>query len=216
MFVPRDSLISNSLALFDAVDSFDHLTRSMQDLTEYADRIAHAVAAPENLKLGSDQADLSVAAGSRKRKASQKPSPQDLRLLLRPRIDWRDASDGFILTAVTPGLRKDELKVEVVDESGQAYLEVSGQTASEQSPGDAAPADGGDNDKAADGASDNKTNGGKQQELRATYRAFRERVRLPQGMDRDAMRASYEDGLLVVTIPRAKTENVRRQSIAIS
>ena len=122
MFVPRDSLISNSLALFDAVDSFDHLTRSMQDLTEYADRIAHAVAAPENLKLGSDQADLSVAAGSRKRKASQKPSPQDLRLLLRPRIDWKDASDGFILTAATPGLRKDELKVEVVDESGQAYL----------------------------------------------------------------------------------------------
>ena len=93
---------------------------------------------------------------------------------------------------------------------------MSGQTASEQSPGDAAPADGGD-DKAADGASDNKTNGGKQQELRATYRAFRERVRLPQGMDRDAMRAKYEDGLLVVTIPRAKTENdVRRKSIAIS
>ena len=215
MFVPRDSLLSDSFALFDAVNGFDHLTRSMQDLTEYADCIAHTLEASENLKLGNGQADLAVAADSRKRKTSPRPSEQDLRLPLRPRIDWRDSSDSFILTATTPGLRKDELKVEVVDESGQAYLEISGQTASKLSLGDAAAAKDSD-DKATEEESDKRTkNGGRQQRLRATY-AFKERVRLPKSIDRDAMLAKYEDGLLVVTIPRAKTETVRRQAIAIS
>ena len=41
-------------------------------------------------------------------------------------------------------------------------------------------------------------------------------VRLPKGVDREAMRATYEDGLLVVSIPRVKTDNVKRQKIAIS
>ena len=62
----------------------------------------------------------------------------------------------------------------------------------------------------------NKTDVGKQQSLRATYCAFKERVRLPRGIDREAMLAKYEDGLLVVTMPRVKTGSARRQAIAIS
>ena len=116
---------------------------------------------------------------------------------------------GFVLTAETPGLRKDELKVELVDASDHCVLEVSGQTAVKPAATDAAK------DTDAD-ANVGPTDAGKPQELRATYRAFKERVRLPQGVDREAMRAKYEDGLLVVTIPRVKTDGVKRRAIALN
>ena len=52
--------------------------------------------------------------------------------------------------------------------------------------------------------------------MQARYGSFCERVRLPRGVDREAMRAEYEDGLLVVTMPRAKPEGEKRRKIAIS
>ena len=120
-------------------------------------------------------------------------------------------STTLVLTAETPGLSKDELNVEVLDEPGHAVLEVSGQTAVKPAAAEASQSN--DISNAVDA---NKTDVGKPQSLRATYRAFKERVRLPRGIDREAMRAKYEDGLLVVTIPRVKTDSARRQAIAIS
>ena len=207
-----DSLFGDNLAFRDAFDSFDHITRSVQDLTRYADRIAQALAQPDNQSL--DTRPAAAEEVSRKRKATPMPSADGLRQALRPRITWTNTSDRFVLTATTPGLRKDELNVEVLDVSGQAYLEVSGQTAARRSSTAADEANSG-SDKAAACGSD-KADKGSLQELPATYRAFKERVLLPEGVDREAMLARYEDGLLVVTMPRAKAESVRRQSIAIS
>ena len=44
---------------------------------------------------------------------------------------------------------------------------------------------------------------------------FSEPVRLPAGVDRDAMRATYEDGLLVVTMPRKRADGVKQLKITI-
>ena len=123
-------LLLSSSSPCDAYDNFDTLTRSMQDLTSYADLIARALAA--------DSARPSAADKTRKKSspdtASNDPKPppaaaQALRLLLRPRIDWRETADGFVLTAATPGLRKDELQVDVLDATDGAYIEIAGKSA---------------------------------------------------------------------------------------
>ena len=67
-----------------------------------------------------------------------------------------------------------------------------------------------------DGAqADKPMEAAKPPELRPTYGAFSERVLLPAGMDREAMRATYEDGLLVVTMPRKRADEMKRQKINI-
>ena len=189
-------------AAYDPYDNFDTLTRSMLDLTRYADHIARALADPTQ----ADQTKLAVAnKADQNQVANTAVATRALKLQLRPRIDWKETSDGFVLTAATPGLRKDELKVEVLDASGESYIEIAGQTTAAAASSSKDGADTPDNQEAA-----------KPLELRASYSSFSERVRLPKGVDREAMRATYEDGLLVVSIPRVKTDNVKRQKIAIS
>ena len=189
-------------AAYDPYDNFDTLTHSMLDLTRYADHIARALADPTQ----ADQTKLAVAnKADQNQVANTAVATRALKLQLRPRIDWKETSDGFVLTAATPGLRKDELKVEVLDASGESYIEIAGQTTAAAASSSKDGADTPDNQEAA-----------KPLELRASYSSFSERVRLPKGVDREAMRATYEDGLLVVSIPRVKTDNVKRQKIAIS
>ena len=201
MLTLRDSLIFDS---FGPHDSFHQLARSMRQLSDYADHILGLADAAD----AGQQTSSDASTNGRKRKPAKDASAH-LRLPLRPRIDWREDANGFVLTAETPGLRKDELKVELVDASDHCVLEVSGQTAVKPAATDAAKATDAD-------ANVGPTDAGKPQELRATYRAFKERVRLPQGVDREAMRAKYEDGLLVVTIPRVKTDGVKRRAIALN
>jgi HSP20 family molecular chaperone IbpA len=43
------------------------------------------------------------------------------------------------------------------------------------------------------------------------YRRFSEKFQVRPGVDRGAMRATYEGGLLVVRIPRAKADMKRRK-----
>ena len=176
-------------------DNFDTLTRSMRELTAYADYIAHALADPKYQDTDTKQ----PVANSQHSDAQQSPSSQAVSLLLRPSIDWEETTGGFVMTATTPGLRKDELKVELLDASGVWYIEVAGQTAASS----AAPKD--------DSQTAQPQDLPKPFEVRPRYRSFSEKVRLPQGVDPEAMRATYEDGLLVVTIPRAKADTKRRK-----
>ena len=192
-------LLSSSSAL-DAYDNFDTLTRSMRDLTTYADFISRALAADQAQQSDGKTSDTKTN-GSRDPKT---PRARALGLSLRPRIDWRETADGFVLTAATPGLRKDQLRVELLDAADQCYIEVAGGTAGKP---DSNSEDGAQADKPKEAA--------KPPELRPTYGAFSERVLLPAGMDREAMRATYEDGLLVVSVPRKKADDVKRQKLAI-
>ena len=187
-------------ATFHPYDNFDTLTRSMRELTRYADHIARALVEPGSHH--NDKPAIASKNDSNQQVAAAAAETNDLHLPLRPRIDWRETSDGFLLTAVTPGLRKDELKVEVLDASDGSFIEVSGQSA----PAELSPTN---HQATPDQPS-------KPLDLRATYRSFSQRVRLPRGVDREGMRAKYEDGLLVVTLPRKRTDNVKRQKIAIN
>ena len=197
--VSPQSLIS--LSAFDPADNFDTLTRSMRDLTSYADLLSRVLAQQSQ---ASQQADQKAAP---KKVAAKPADPHLLELPLRPLIHWRETADGFVLTAVTPGLRKDQLSVELLDASGEAFIEIARKDPPAHSPRDKDK----DGNKAEAGTQDAKP-----LEVRARYGSFSERVRLPRGVDREAMRARYEDGLLVVTIPRSKPEGEKRRSIAIA
>ena len=193
LYSPRSMLTGSATCPY---DNFDTLTRSMRDLTSYADHISRALADPKY-----QQEYNKAALAASKQQAQESPSSRPLDLLLRPTIHWNETTDGFVLTAATPGLRKDELKVELVEASGVWYIEVAGQTAaSSETPKD---------------ESQDTSNPPHPKVLRS-YRSFCEKVRLPQGVDRESMRAAYEDGLLVVTMPRAKVQTSKRHKITIN
>ena len=92
------------------------------------------------------------------------------------------------------------------EESGEFFIEMSGQSSSSSSTAEPASKD------ALPASSASET--AKPLELRATYSNFSQRV--PSRVDQGGMRAKCEDGLLVATMQRAKTENVKRQQIAIN
>jgi HSP20 family molecular chaperone IbpA len=194
-FTPRTMSTSSA---FHPYDNFDTLTRSMREVTRYADYIARALADPKH-----QEHETKHIENTQHSDAQQSLSNQAVGLLLRPSIDWKETTDGFVLTAATPGLRKDELKVELLETSGVWYIEVAGQTAvSSGTPKDESQAA-------------KPEESPKPFEVRTTYRSFIEKVRLPQGVDREAMRATYEDGLLVVTMPRSKAD-MKREKIEIN
>ena len=192
------------------LDNYDSLTRSMRDLTTYADLIARALAADTDPQSSSRRRSKAASDDASSRQdANARSAPADaFQLCLRPSIHWRQSAEGFVLSAATPGLRKDELKVELLDDQGESYIEVSGQSVDKQDQHSSKDGQ----ESQAEAASPKET----KLELRATYRGFSERVRLPRGVDREAMRATYEDGLLLVTIPMKKADAAKRQKITIA
>eukprot|EP00291_Cryptomonas_curvata_P010047 CAMPEP_0172191806 /NCGR_PEP_ID=MMETSP1050-20130122/23939_1 /TAXON_ID=233186 /ORGANISM="Cryptomonas curvata, Strain CCAP979/52" /LENGTH=75 /DNA_ID=CAMNT_0012866963 /DNA_START=123 /DNA_END=347 /DNA_ORIENTATION=+ len=75
----------------------------MRELTRYADYIAQALDDPRYQDTDTKQ----PLANSQRSDAQQSLSSPAVSLLLRPSIDWRETTDGFVMTAATPGLRKD-------------------------------------------------------------------------------------------------------------
>jgi HSP20 family molecular chaperone IbpA len=106
---------------------------------------------------------------------------------MRPRIEWQEDRDGLKVTAFTPGLPRDDLAVEVVELSGIPYLEIRGHTTTKPS------------------AEKDESAGDKH----VVYYDFEQRIRLPQNVKQESMKAKYQDGLLVVNmqqVPKAKPE----------
>ena len=136
-------------------------------------------------------------------------------LRLRPRFDVDDRKDAFMLTAATPGLRKEDLSVDVVDgHDGAAYLIISGHTSSSShvpaSPGSTA----GSEDPSPSSTSDSPSAEMPMTlplTLKASYSKFERRIKLPSTVDRDSVKASYDNGLLAVSIPK----NPKRQELKL-
>jgi HSP20 family molecular chaperone IbpA len=122
-------------------------------------------------------------------------------LKLRPSFSIEDNSDAFMLTAATPGLSKENLAVDVLDGAdGAAYLIISGNTAS-SAPGQ-------NSDSASTDTSPSEAPEMKMK-VKVTYR-FERKIKLPPSVDRTTMKASYDQGLLTITIPKhAKPQQLK-------
>ena len=122
-------------------------------------------------------------------------------LKLRPSFSIEDNRDVFVLTAATPGLSKEDLTVDVLDGSdGAAYLIISGNTAS------SAP---GQNITADSASTDTSPSESPEMKMKVTYK-FERKIKLPSSVDRNNMKASYDQGLLTITIPKhAKPQQLK-------
>lgn len=103
-----------------------------------------------------------------------------------PSLDVKESKDEVTVHADLPGLKKDEILIDV--ENG--VLSISGERQSEES-------------KEGDGW----------HRVERSYGSFRRSVALPKGVDESKVKAEYKDGVLKVSLP--KTEAARPRTIRI-
>ena len=106
------------------------------------------------------------------------------------RIDWKETPEAHVFKADLPGLKKEEVKVEV--EEGRV-LQISGERSREQEE---------KNDK--------------WHRVERSSGKFLRRFRLPENAKAEEVKASMENGVLTVTVPKLEVKKSEVKSIDIS
>ncbi|CAM0872445.1 unnamed protein product [Alopecurus aequalis] len=106
------------------------------------------------------------------------------------RIDWKETPEAHVFKADVPGLKKEEVKVEVEDGN---VLQISGERNKEQ-------------EEKSDTWHRVERSSGK----------FLRRFRLPENAKADQIKASMENGVLTVTVPKEEAKKADVKSIRIS
>ncbi|XP_057536405.1 17.8 kDa class I heat shock protein-like [Amaranthus tricolor] len=106
------------------------------------------------------------------------------------RVDWKETPEAHIFKVDLPGLKKEEVKVEV--EEGR-ILQISGERSKEQEE---------KNDK--------------WHRLERSSGKFLRRFRLPEHTKMDEVKANLENGVLTVTIPKVEQKKPEVKTIDIS
>lgn len=96
------------------------------------------------------------------------------------KIDWKETPEAHIFKADLPGIKKDEVKVEVEEER---VLQISGERSKEE---------------------EEKTD--KWHRVERSRGKFLRRFRLPENAKVDQVKASMEDGVLTVTVPKEEVK----------
>lgn len=104
--------------------------------------------------------------------------------------DWKETPDAHIFKADLPGLKKEEVKVEV--EEGRV-LQISGERSKEQ-----------------------EDKNGKWHQIERSRGKFLRRFRLPENAKMDEVKASMENGVLTVTVPKEEVKKPKVKAIEIS
>ncbi|XP_021769109.1 17.8 kDa class I heat shock protein-like [Chenopodium quinoa] len=106
------------------------------------------------------------------------------------RIDWRETPEAHVFKADLPGLKKEEVKVEVEDGK---VLQISGERNRE---------------------SEEETD--KWHRLERSSGRFIRRFRLPENVKMDEIKANMEHGVLTVTVPKMQEKQPEFKSIDVS
>ncbi|KAI9120969.1 hypothetical protein K1719_008002 [Acacia pycnantha] len=117
-------------------------------------------------------------------------SSQDNSAFVGTRIDWKETPEAHVFKADLPGLKKEEVKVEVEDDR---VLQISGERNVEKE------------DK-------NDT----WHRVERSSGKFMRRFRLPENAKMDQVKASMENGVLTITVPKAEVKNPDVKAIEIS
>ncbi|KAK1355229.1 Small heat shock protein HSP [Heracleum sosnowskyi] len=105
-------------------------------------------------------------------------------------IDWKETPEAHVFKADVPGLKKEEVKVEVEDDR---VLQISGERNREQ-----------------------EKKGGTWHRVERSSGKFMRRFRLPENAKVDQVKAAMENGVLTVTVPKEDVKKPDVKSIQIS
>ncbi|CAN1150443.1 17.6 kDa class I heat shock protein 3 [Linum perenne] len=106
------------------------------------------------------------------------------------RIDWKETPEAHVFKADVPGLKKEEVKVEV--EEGR-ILQISGERSKEEEE---------KNDK--------------WHRVERSSGKFLRRFRLPENAKVDQVKAAMENGVLTVTVPKEEEKKPEVKNVMIS
>jgi len=167
--------------------------RSMQQMERVADGIlSHML---------EDNCNTATCAQKKNGTETEESGLSALRSLhMRPRFDLQETSEGVMLTAFTPGLRKEELNVEVVETDNVPVLIIAGESNSTVAK----------SDDQSEG-----TVAGMAIPFQAKYAKFERRIRIPHNVDRESVKADYQDGMLTVTMSRKALPAPQKQRVLI-
>ncbi|CAM8913157.1 unnamed protein product [Rhodiola kirilowii] len=119
------------------------------------------------------------------------PAPgNDAAAILNAKVDWKETPEAHVIKADLPGMKKEEVKVEV--EEGRV-LQISGERSKEQEE---------KNDK--------------WHRIERSSGKFVRRFRLPENAKMDEVKASMENGVLTVTVPKQEMKKPEVKAIEIS
>ncbi|XP_009380957.3 16.9 kDa class I heat shock protein 1 [Musa acuminata AAA Group] len=117
--------------------------------------------------------------------------PSETWAVANTRIDWKETPEAHVFKADLPGVKKEEVKVEVED---GRVLQISGERSREE---------------------EEKKNDKWHRVERSSGRFLR-RFRLPENAKVDEVKASMEDGVLTVTVPKHEVKMPEVKAIEIS
>ncbi|KAL8516305.1 hypothetical protein ACS0TY_014821 [Phlomoides rotata] len=117
-------------------------------------------------------------------------SAQETTAVANARIDWKETPEAHLFKVDLPGLKKEEVKVEV---EGGSVLQISGERRKEQEE---------KNDK--------------WHRVERSSGKFLRRFRLPENAKLDDVKAAMENGVLTVTVPKEEVKKSEVKAIDIS
>ncbi|KAK0587946.1 hypothetical protein LWI29_031679 [Acer saccharum] len=116
--------------------------------------------------------------------------PEENSALVNTRVDWKETPEAHVFKADLPGMKKEEVKVEIEDGK---VLQISGERNVEKE------------DKSDTWHRVERSSG-----------KFSRRFRLPENVKMDQIKASMDNGVLTVTVPKLEMNKPHVKSIEIS
>ncbi|XP_071687376.1 17.3 kDa class I heat shock protein-like [Rutidosis leptorrhynchoides] len=117
-------------------------------------------------------------------------SSSEASALVNTRVDWKETPEAHVFKADLPGIKKEEVKVEVEDGN---VLQISGERNFEKED---------KNDK--------------WHRVERSSGKFTRRFRLPENTKMDHIKAAMENGVLTITVPKNEVKKPDVKSIDIS